>query len=349
MSPYKSKAVKIEESLDQLKLKLKNALNLFDPVIIYPYRGYGTGEKFFLEGRVLEKEDMIHGEKEYENSLWNNIRKIWNRYESDEIPGVEIEAEMEGITSKTISNEEGFFSLVFETPQGIQIDDGWHTASLRITKMPFDVEFEETASAEILISNQNDNFGIISDVDDTIIKSSAMNTFKKLRIMVTQDAHSRVAFDGVEKLYKQLVANGKNPLFFVSGSSWNLYDMLTSFCVHQNIPRAPFFLRNLGLSPGQWLKQDTSPYKKEHINHIMNVFSRMDFILIGDSGQQDPEIYADVCNKYPGRVKAVYIRHVHTDKRREELEQMTKSLDVPFLILEDSENALEHAGRMKWI
>ncbi len=349
MSLFRNKTHTAEKSFDQVKLKLKDALKLFDPVIIYPYRGYGTGEQFFIEGRVLEKEDVIHGEQEHDNSLWNNIRKIWKRYESDEIPGVGIEAEMEGISAKTVSDEEGFFKLVFEVPPGKKISDGWHDAILQITEMPYDVEFEKTAAASVLISNQLNCFGIISDVDDTIIKSSAMNTFKKLRIMLTQNARNRAAFPGVEQLYHKLSANGKNPLFFVSGSSWNLYDMLVEFCEHQNLPKAPFFLRNLGLSPEQWLKQDTSPYKKEYVAHILKVFNRLSFVLIGDSGQKDPEIYTELYNEFPGRIKAIYIRHVYTDKRKTQLEQMAKTMDVPFLILTDSQKAWEHASEMKWI
>ncbi len=349
MSSFRNKILKSEKGFDRVKMKVKDALNLFDPVIIFPYRGFGTGENFFIEGRVLEKEEVIHGEKEHSNSLWNNIRKIWKRYESDEIPGVEIEAEMKGVSAKTISDEEGFFKLTFKTPPGKVIDDGWHEAVLRITNMPFDVEYEETATAQVLITNQQDNFGIISDVDDTIIKSSAMNTFKKLKIMLTQNARNRVAFEGVEKFYQRLTCNGKNPLFFVSGSSWNLYDMLVTFCRHQNIPDAPFFLRNLGLTAEQWLKQDTSPYKKAYITQLLKLYTRMPFILIGDSGQKDPEIYTELNREFPGRIKAIYIRHVHTDKRKAELERMAETIDVPFLVLKDSGNALEHAMRMKWI
>ncbi|MFW6289500.1 MAG: hypothetical protein ACOC0R_00915, partial [Mariniphaga sp.] len=169
MSRFRKEITKAEKGFDQFKLKLKDALKLFDPVIIYPFRGYGTGEQFFIEGRVLEKEDIIHGEQQHENTLWNNIRKIWKRYESDEIPGVEIEAEMEGITSKTVSDDDGYFTLAFDVPAGKSLTDGWHDAVLRISNMPFDVEYEETAVTQVLISNQHDNFGIISDVDDTII------------------------------------------------------------------------------------------------------------------------------------------------------------------------------------
>lgn len=324
-------------------------MNLFDPVIIYPYRGYGTGKKFYISGRILEKEHMIHGDGEEHNTIWNNIHKIWKRYESDEIPGVEIEAESNGVTARTKSDDEGYFKLTFEVPQDIRISDGWHRATLRIINMPYDLEYEETAEASVDICNQENCFGIISDVDDTIIKSSAMNSLKKVHIMLTQNARNRVAFEGVDKLYQRLVSNGRNPLFFISGSSWNLYDMLIDFCNHQNIPKAPFFLRNLGLTPEQWIKKDTSVYKKGYIEHIMQVYDKLSFILIGDSGQKDPEIYTEIHKEFPGRVKCIYIRHVHTRKREKELQEMAESIDIPFLPIHDSSECLRHAVDMRWI
>ena len=349
MSSIRKKIHKAETSYDKVKFKIKEALNLFDPVIIYPYRGYGNGKKIYIEGRILEKEHMIHGEGEENNNLWNNLRKIWKRYESDEIPGVGIEADMKGVVGNAVSDEDGFFKLEFDVPPGKHITDGWHEAILRITEMPFDLEFEETATTWVNICNQNNCFGIISDVDDTIIKSEAMNSLKKVQIMLTQNAQKRVSFKGVDKLYHRLVADGRNPLFFVSGSSWNLYDMLIDFCEHQNIPKAPFLLRNLGLNPDQWLKKDTGIYKKQYITHLMQVFNRMPFMLIGDSGQKDPEIYIDIYKQFPEQVKAIYIRHVHTDKRKQELKKMARGLDVPFLLLHDSAEVLEHAVDMEWI
>lgn len=349
MSSFRNITKKAEHTIDKVKIKVKDALNLFDPVIIYPYCGYGNSEKAFIYGRVLEKERMIHEDGEQEHSLWHNIRKIWKRYESDEIPGVEIEGELQGIKARAVSDEEGYFNLVFEALKNKQFEDGWHDITLHIVNMPFDLEYEKTSGASLQICNQQDCFGIISDVDDTIIQSKAMNSLKKLRTMLSKNAKSRVAFDGVDELYSKLIANGKNPLFFVSGSSYNLYDMLVNFCEHQKIPKAPFFLRNLGLDARQWLKQDTSLYKKEHIEHIMQVYDRMSFILIGDSGQKDPEIYSDIYKKYPDRVQAIYIRHVHTPERRQELERMIDEMDAPFLILDKSKDALDHAAKMGWI
>lgn len=350
MANLKKIVHRTEEGIDKARFKIKDKLNLFDPVIIFPYYGYGTSDKAYLYGRILEKERFIHNDEKEENNFWINLRKVWKRYESDEVPGVDIEAEFNGSKASTTSDGEGYFSLVFEDFGGSDLKDGWHEVNLRITHLPFDIEHEEEATGEILISRQSEqDFGIISDVDDTIIKSHAMNPLQKFKTMLTKDAETRLPFDGVEKLYEQLIDDHRNPLFFISGSSYNIYDMLTAFCRNNDIPQAPFLLRTLGLNAQQWIKQDTKPYKKEHINEILRVFDKLSFICIGDSGQQDPEIYTEVHRKNPGRIKAIYIRHVHTDERKRELEKMAEDIDIPFLVMMDSKDALEHARGMDWL
>lgn len=349
MTSLKKLANKAENTFDRAKLKVKDELNLFDPVIIYPYRGYSNGTKARIHGRILEKERMIHEEEVAEDTLWNNIRKVWKRYESDEIPRVALEGEFEGIKVTTESDEEGYFTFVFEGLKEHEISNGWHKAKIRITHMPYDLNYEECAVADILHTDQQNEFGIISDVDDTIIKSRAMNLIKKLRILITQNAKNRVAFEGVEEFYRQLTAGGKNPLFFISGSSYNLYDMLLKFCEYKEIPDAPFILRDLGLDARQWVKMGTMKYKKQHIEHLLEFFDKLSFIFIGDSGQKDPEIYLDIYERFPERVKAIYIRHVYTDKRKQELEEIKQSTDVPFLVMEHSREALKHAAGKGWI
>lgn len=349
MKKIREIGVKIEDAYDTSKFKLKDKLNLFDPVIIYPYRGFGNEEKALIHGRILEKEHVIHEDQDLRDTLWNNIRKVWKRYESDEIPGVEIEGDLSGIKAKTTSDDEGYFTLHFEGLESFNLTNGWHEATIRITNMPFKLKYEESTKAQVLIHHQDHGFGIISDVDDTIIKSFAMNTIKKIRILLTQSVHERVAFEGVDLLYRKLHARGQNPLFFISGSSFNLYDILIKFCQYQNIPDAPFLLRDLGLTPAQWLKQDTMPYKKENIEIIMKMYDKLRFVLIGDSGQKDPEIYSDIHKNYPDRIKAIYIRHVLADKRKEELEEMARNIDVPFLVMSHSKDALKHAADMGWI
>ncbi|MBT33442.1 MAG: hypothetical protein CMO01_27585 [Thalassobius sp.] len=349
MTTLKKAIHKAENAWDNAKFIVKNKLDLFDPVIIYPYRGYGNNSVAYLHGRILEKETVIHGDEEREESFWLNLHKVWKRFESDEIPGVMVEGNLAGIECQTVSDDEGYFTLKFEGLEKLNLQNGWHKVSLLVLEIPYDLEFEGQTEGEILICNEQASYGIISDVDDTIIESFANDTFKRLKALTTKDGTSRTPFEGVSELYQGLTQNYKNPLFFVSGSSYNLYDLLVTFCKHNDIPKAPFLLRDLGLNAKQWIKQGTMPYKLENIERILETYPTMSFILIGDSGQKDPEVYTKILEEYSGRVKAIYIRHVHTEKRKEELLELSQQISVPFLVMENSNDAIEHAKANGWI
>src|SRR5690606_983756 len=183
----------------------------------------------------------------------------------------------------------------------------------------------------------------------TIVKSHATDTFDKVATILAKDAKSRTPFEGVKDLYDALIGSEKRPLFFISGSEYNLYDLLVDFCDHHKICKAPFLLRDLGMNTEKWFKTDTENHKLRYIEEIFDLYPRLDFILIGDSGQKDPEIYRTVAEKYPGRVKAIYIRHVDGDKRKSELEELKKQMDVELVIMDNSEQALKHARRKGWI
>ncbi|NMM49961.1 App1 family protein [Marinigracilibium pacificum] len=338
-----------EDGVDKFQYQVKEKLNLFDLVFIYPYRGFGNQKKARIHGRILEKEPIIHDKNELPDSFWTNLKKTWKRYESDEIPGVTIKGEFYGIECTTISDNEGYFTLEFDGLNSTHLKNGWHPVNLEITDMPFDLEYEKKTTGEILICEQDNPFGIISDVDDTIIVSDAMHSIKRIITMISNDAPSRTPFEGVSELYHKLIQNFKNPLFFVSGSSYNLYDMLISFCEHHNIPKAPFILRDLGIDKEQWIREDSEPYKISNIERIMDIYPKLKFILIGDSGQHDPEIYFKVWKDYPDRILAIYIRDVHTEDRSDEVTKMAQEIDVPFLLMKDSHQAIEHARMEGWI
>lgn len=349
MSRLKKMFLKTERGVDKVKFALKDKLNWNNPVIIYPYRGFGNKDCVVIHGRVLEKEDLIHTEQIFSDSTWLNVKKVWKRYESDEVPGVEIIGIFAGKTAEAVSDEEGYFTLTFVDLDATQLNNGWNTAQLKITHIPFDLDFEEQAVAEVLFTKEKAEFGIISDIDDTIIESDILKPLKMISNVLLKNEQKRIAFKGVKKLYRELVKREKNPLFFVSGSSYNLYDMLTVFCRHNEIPKAPFIMRDLGFGDLQWIKQDSQEYKEENIKRILKMYPDLSFILIGDSGEKDPEIYLNIAKQFPDQVMAIYIRHVHSDLRENELIQLTRETTVPFLLMRDTQEAMDHAKENTWI
>lgn len=348
MESIKKGIENIDQKVDKTILKVKEALNLFDPVIIYPYRGYGNSKKAIVNGRVLEKESIVHVGAKEADTLWNNLYKVFKRYESDEIPKVGLKGVFRGDTKRTYTNEEGYFVFEFEINEE-GLDNDWHEGTIEIVDMPFDLDYEKSANFEVLICNEKCDFGIISDVDDTIIKSHATDTFERISTILTKDAQSRTPFEGVKNLYDKLVGSNKRPLFFVSGSEYNLYDLLVKFCDHQKICKAPFLLRDSGTTSKRWFKEDTEKYKLKYIEELFKFYPDLKFILIGDSGQKDPEIYKTVAEKYPGRINALYIRHVDSEKRRRELEKIQEQVKVDFLIMDRSDEALKHSEANGWL
>ncbi|MGK7392639.1 MAG: App1 family protein [Candidatus Cyclobacteriaceae bacterium M2_1C_046] len=347
----------LEKNFDSVKLVVKKKLNLFDPIFIYPYRSYGFKDEVILIGRVLEKERVVH-KQETKDSLLRNLYRFFKRYESDEIPGVKLEVKYGGETYHTTTDDEGYYHLKIPAKKN-EDQPFWDKVHFKIIDTPADLEGDFTATGEIMFPNEGSEFGVISDVDDTILDSNATNFLLKVKTLAFNNARARIAFPGVAALYRGLIAkNGskyKNPLWFISGSSWNIYDMLNRFCEEKNIPKAPFLLRQLDIDAKKIIKKDAIPYKLGHLRPLMKFTDPLPFILIGDSGQKDPEIYKTIAEEFPGRVKAIYIRGLTpniSDERDKEIKKMAKELkkkNIDMILADNSLEAAKHANKNNWI
>src|SRR5690606_32076573 len=135
------------------------------------------------------------------------------------------------------------------------------------------------------------------------------------------NAHTRLPFAGVSEFYRALQSgrNGKrnNPFFYVSSSPWNLYDLLIDFLDLNNIPEGPLLLRDFGLDHNKAGSSDHMGHKFKEIENILTTYPHLNFILIGDSGQDDPVIYKEVVKKYPNRILVIYIRDVQLSDRQQ--------------------------------
>jgi phosphatidate phosphatase APP1 len=190
-----------------------------------------------------------------------------------------------------------------------------------------------------------------------VMVSKIADFLAMLKLMLTKDATERSPFPGIAGFLRALEkgsdGQGRNPLFFVSGSEWNLFDLLINFFQAHEIPEGPLLLRDKGIR----YKEGTSVaskkgYKQEKIRHILDTYPSLNFICIGDSGQQDPEIYRQIVKENPGRILGVYIRDVTPDKRDKEVHQIAEDVQkqgTQMLLCEDTLAAANHALQMKWI
>jgi len=117
--------------------------------------------------------------------------------------------------------------------------------------------------------------------------------------------------------------------------------------MHRFPPGPVLLLREWGVTWRHPWPRRARSHKAKLLDRVSEAFPTHRFLLIGDSGQRDPELYRDFANHHPGRVDAVYVRDVGADQRRtEELTKIAETLaklQVPVIIAQDTRQMTEDA------
>ena len=333
-----------EERFDALRFRLKRRFGMLDPFEILPYRGHGTSRELFLKGRVLEESGITYAGRD--DAAWRNVVNMARRFASDEVAGARVRATFGALEVETATDVEGFFEVRFRLPEPLDGPAEWHPVELELISPPSPGGGEVRSTGHVLVP-RGARFGVISDLDDTVVRSSATNVLKMAWIVVRNNAHTRLPFEGVAAFYKAL-QRGKdghslNPIFYVSSSPWNIYDVLDDFLNVHGVPPGPLFLKDW--SPTVLGKHQG--YKLGMIRRLLSTYKDLPFVLIGDSGEEDPEIYLQTIKEHPGRIRAIYIRDVTSEERDAEVKAISdeaRKLGTPMVAVPDTTAAAEHAA-----
>jgi len=340
--------IMFNEGKDTLSIWIKRRLGVLSTPTIMPFLGFGNRQKLVLRGRVTEDKGLARPSEDA--GVWENVSAMAKRYWSDNLPQAQVRVRTPDEEQVVETDEHGVFTLELSRSASINGSEEWLPISYKLENQLVENQPLVMTQGEALLPNPQAEYGIISDVDDTIIVSHSTKTFRKLRLMLTKNAHTRLPFEGVSDLYHGLSKKGKNPLFFVSSSEWNLYDLLIDFCAHHDIPKAPFLLQRLRSGIKDLVRSGggNHQHKLDKIREIMTTYPELKFILIGDSGQRDPEIYAEAARAFPGRILAIYIRDISKKPRRAEIQKIANDLSVPnteMLLVKTTFLAQQHAER----
>lgn len=317
---------------------------------ITPYLTYGTPEQLFVMGRVLKDKGITLGTPS--DSRWRNLINSYKRFMSLELAGARLRASFNGNEQELVTDDEGYFAawLTPKTPPG----GPWCQVGYQLLTPPKEAHPPVHAQGAVLIPPDSSRFGVISDIDDTVMQTDATRYLKVLYTVMTGNALTRLPFGGVAEFYQALHqgASGAehNPLFYVSSSPWNLYDLLMQFLEIEQIPIGPLILRNWEWSLS--VIREHGSHKNAAIHQILETFPKLPFILIGDSGQEDPEIYRDVVHDFPERILAVYIRNVSGKGRAESIAALAAEVEQAgstLILTDDTGAAAEHAAKQGWI
>jgi len=155
---------------------------------------------------------------------------------------------------------------------------------------------------------------LVSDIDDTVrhsaITKGAREIFRNAFIRDLGD----LTIEGVKEWYGKLFSMGVQ-LHYVSNSPWQLFPIIKAFFSLAGLPQGSFHLKQYsGMLQG--IFEPVAERKKATLDKLMRDFPDRRFILVGDSGEADLEVYTDVVLDNPGRIIGIYIRDVTTPPSR---------------------------------
>lgn len=329
------------------KLKLQKRAHLLRRTKMIAYRGHGTRHSLQVKGRLIEspgkKSDLFKRSEKLHN-FFTTIRNLKSR----EIPGALVEASYGGDTHHFYTDSEGYFLLNLWFPDQ-PLEPGWHEVQLKLLDS---IGGEgATVTARSFVPPDDAEFAVISDLDDTVINSSAFNKITQIKLTLFKDAASRTAVDDVVPLYKNLVSGpsgcGNNPIFYLSRSGWNLNNLLEEFLDINELPAGPMFLRDLAWREAKSVALGSNNHKIDYIRTLMQTYSGLSFVLMGDSGQHDPETYWQIAMENPGRVKAIYLHDLNRKKRHSAVEAISRDLRARNVPVVHSTSVLEYRRHME--
>lgn len=318
-----------------------------DPVIVMPFGGYANKTHFHGQARVLEDEGI---EDEQDEGFMKNLYHSFKRFETDELENAHVLVESGNFNVKLQSDDEGYVYLNHEHGQDISYKETTHWIPLTY-KLKIDGDSEFIIKDELMVPSNAASYGIITDMDDTVIDTGLSSTLKwrVIRNSFFRHSNKRIPLEGAQEFYsllqKGLDGKRDNPFFYLSNSPWNLHEYLQEFLRFHNFPKGILLLRDLDLKKKK-KKALIEGNKYVKISHILKTYPEMPFVLIGDAADLDHDIYIAIAREFPERIKAIYIRVVDNKPKMKRVRDLVeKTTDVDVRLIENTDDAIDHARK----
>ncbi len=227
-------------------------------------------------------------------------RRGWRNFITAEAQSVEVEITVGAETYTACTDSSGNLDARIPNPG---LAPGWHRIDLRS-------ERSATVQGRIRVISDQSRFGIISDIDDTVLSTllprplvAAYNTF-----VAQEQARSPVR--GMAGFYRDLLRHHQDaPTIYVSTGAWNTAGTLRRFLARNAFPDGPMLLTDWGPTNTGWFRSGRA-HKEQCLETLVEDFPNISWVLVGDDGQRDPVIYGEFARRHPQQVRAIAIREL---------------------------------------
>ncbi|MFT4229811.1 MAG: DUF2183 domain-containing protein [Microbacterium sp.] len=267
------------------------ARGLTPTVAAFP--GYGSTEWVRVVGRVLIVPPRRRGVGEFASV------RGWRGFASIPIGFAQVSITIGGVTHDVVSDRGGVVDAVIPA----SLAPGWQTLHMS-------VEGGEAVVARVFVVDPDVRFGVVSDVDDTVMVTALPRPLVAAWNSFVVDEHARQPVPGMAVLMERLVrAHPGAPLVYLSTGAWNVAPTLSRFLSRHLFPPGAILLTDWGPTHDRWFRSG-SAHKLDNLRRLAREFPRVKWLLVGDDGQHDDAIYTEFAGEFPDNVRAVAIRRL---------------------------------------
>lgn len=267
---------------------------------VIAYTGYGSSKFVRLLARVVLTPPVPEEADAPANPDAMSSRRGWRNFATVPAVNEKVICTIDCVDYPVITDRNGYIDTRLPY-RGLQ--PGWHDVTLR-------TERSASVQAPVQIIDPEQEWGLVSDIDDTVISTSlprplvaAWNTF-------VLEENARQAVPGMSDLYAKLLADHPDaPVVYVSTGAWNTAQTLERFFRHHGYPRGCMLLTDWGPTNSGWFRSGQE-HKKTCLRDLAIDFPKVKWLLIGDDGQHDPALYGEFAEAHPDRVRAIGIRQL---------------------------------------
>ena len=339
---WPSVAQTVDQSVNAGIIEIKTRRAVLRPTVVVTYRGWYADGVAHLTARTIEKPLFAAGEMPL--GFGNTFRANLRRFTVLTMSGVTVRASMGQASAEFTSDSDGYLHIKLDVGQ---LSPGWHVMDID----PVDSAVPH-AIGRVLVTDPRGGVAVVSDIDDTIMKTGLTQGWTAVGRTVFRDVADRKPVPGMATFYAGLARGDGSPttvpFYYVSTGSWNLYDYLVAFTTMHHFPRGPLFLTDWGPTSDR-LMRDGREHKRSTIRSLIEGNPTYSFVLIGDVGQGDPETYELMAREFPGRIRAIFLMYVgsHMAERSAEVAARAATLREDGIPMYYVDNAVE-AVTMAW-
>ncbi|MFK4852492.1 App1 family protein [Microbacterium sp. ZW T6_19] len=261
---------------------------------IVPFPGYGGPGWVRVVGRVL----IVPPQRSTESGEPASVRG-WRSFVGIPVSFAKVTVRIGETAHHVVADRGGVIDAVIDA----DLAPGWQTFTVS-------VEGQTPVEATAFIVAEKTSFGIVCDVDDTVMVTALPRPFIAAWNSFVVDEHARLPVPGMAVLLDQLLRQHPGaPMVYLSTGAWNVAPTLKRFLGRHLFPNGSMLLTDWGPTHDRWFRSGRE-HKLTNLRRLAAEFPHVHWLLIGDDGQHDEAIYSEFMAEHPDSVAAVAIRRL---------------------------------------